>query len=91
MFRRSRPELRRLLHLGVSWLQAHQDRNEARMLTPAERREKKLTKLVGEQGPDTLVALYKVRLMLLPLLCGLTCRQHLQTPVADQLLSSEQC
>ena len=31
------------------------------MLTPAERREKKLTKLVGEQGPDTLVAVYKVR------------------------------
>ena len=36
------------------------------MLTPAERREKKLTKLVGEQGPDTLVAVYKVRLTLLP-------------------------
>ena len=34
------------------------------MLTPAERREKKLTKLVGEQGPDTLVAVYKVRPML---------------------------
>ena len=30
------------------------------MLTPAERREKKLTKLVGEQGSDTLVAVYKV-------------------------------
>ena len=40
--------------------QAHQDRNEARMLTPAERKEKKLSQLVGEAAPDTLVALFKV-------------------------------
>ena len=33
------------------------------MLTPAERREKKLEKLVGEKGPDTLVAVYKVRML----------------------------
>lgn len=42
-------------------LQAHQDRNEARMLTPAERKEKKMTKLVGEAAPDTLVAVFKAR------------------------------
>ena len=41
--------------------QAHDDRNEARKLTPAERREKKHAKLVGELGPDTLVAVYRVR------------------------------
>lgn len=29
------------------------------MLTPAERKEKKMTKLVGEAAPDTLVALFK--------------------------------
>ncbi|KAL4423323.1 hypothetical protein ABPG77_006118 [Micractinium sp. CCAP 211/92] len=39
---------------------AHEDRNLARMLTPAERREKKLKKLIGEEGAETHVALYKV-------------------------------
>lgn len=41
--------------------QAHDDRNEARKLTPAERREKKHAQLVGELGADTLVAVYRVR------------------------------
>lgn len=40
--------------------QAHDDRNEARKLTPAERREKKHAQLVGELGADTLVAVYRV-------------------------------
>ena len=40
---------------------AHEDRNLARMLTPAERQDKKLRKLVGEEQPETHVALYKVR------------------------------
>ena len=31
------------------------------MLTPAERKEKKMTKLVGEAAPDTLVAVFKAR------------------------------
>jgi hypothetical protein len=44
---------------NLRW-QAHDDRNEARKLTPSERREKKLTKLIGEAGPDTLVAVYRV-------------------------------
>ncbi|EFN55649.1 hypothetical protein CHLNCDRAFT_23069, partial [Chlorella variabilis] len=39
---------------------AHEDRNLARMLTPAERKDKKLKKLVGEEGVETHVALYKV-------------------------------
>jgi U4/U6 small nuclear ribonucleoprotein PRP3 len=39
---------------------AHEDRNLARMLTPAERKDKKLRKLVGEEQPETHVALYKV-------------------------------
>lgn len=39
---------------------AHEDRNLARMLTPAERREKKLKKLIGEEGVETHVALYKL-------------------------------
>ena len=30
------------------------------MLTPAERKEKKMAQLVGEAAPDTLVAIYKV-------------------------------
>lgn len=39
---------------------AHEDRNLARMLTPAERRDKKLRKLVGEDdGLQKHVALYK--------------------------------
>ena len=52
------------------------------MLTPAERREKKLTKLVGEKKPDTLVAVYKVRhLLALPctnMLCysGITAQHN---------------
>lgn len=41
--------------------QAHDDRNEARKLTPSERREKKLARLIGDPGPDTLVAVYRVR------------------------------
>ena len=43
------------------------------MLTPAERREKKLTKLVGEKGPDTLVAVYKVRAVPFPLQGAFMC------------------
>ncbi len=89
----ARPALRPLLHRGTSWLQAHQDRNEARMLTPAERREKKLTKLVGEQGPDTLVALYKVRLTRFALPRGPACplcpgiRSMLAGPATHQFAS----
>ena len=43
-------------------LQAHEDRNLARKLTPAEKKEKKLKKLVGEanEGDAPQVALYKV-------------------------------
>ena len=52
--------LSNLYAIAVS--QAHQDRNEARMLTPVERKEKKMMKLVGEAAPATLVALYKARL-----------------------------
>ncbi len=42
--------------------QAHEDRNLARKLTPAEKKEKKLKKLVGEanEGDAPQVALYKV-------------------------------
>lgn len=42
---------------------AHADRNLARKLTPAEARDKKLKKLVGDAAaePTTTVALYKVR------------------------------
>ena len=41
---------------------AHEDRNLARMLTPAERREKKLNKLLGEKKVEEVmhVAVYKV-------------------------------
>ena len=44
-------------------LQAHEDRNLARKLTPAEKKEKKLKKLVGEanEGDAPQVALYKVQ------------------------------
>lgn len=43
-------------------MQAHEDRNLARKLTPAEKKEKKLKKLVGEanEGDSPQVALYKV-------------------------------
>ena len=43
-------------------LQAHEDRNLARKLTPAEKKEKKLKKLVGEanEGDAPQVAVYKV-------------------------------
>lgn len=43
-------------------VQAHEDRNLARKLTPAEKKEKKLKKLVGEanEGDSPEVALYKV-------------------------------
>ncbi len=43
--------------------QAHEDRNLARKLTPAERKEKKLQKLVGDaqEGEATLVSVYRVR------------------------------
>ncbi|KAL3131502.1 U4/U6-U5 snRNP complex subunit prp3 [Trebouxia sp. C0009 RCD-2024] len=43
--------------------QAHEDRNLARKLTPAEKKEKKLKKLVGEanEGDAPQVALYKVQ------------------------------
>lgn len=42
--------------------QAHEDRNLARKLTPAEKKEKKLKKLVGEanEGDAPQVALYKI-------------------------------
>ena len=51
-------------------LQAHEDRNLARKLTPAEKKDKKLKKLVGEanEGDAPQVALYKVT--------NLTNRQH---------------
>lgn len=39
---------------------AHEDRNLARMLTPSERKDKKLRKLVGDEGVETHVALYKL-------------------------------
>ena len=39
---------------------AHDDRNVARMLTPAERREKKAKKLFDETGLDALTAVYRV-------------------------------
>lgn len=40
---------------------AHEDRNLARMLTPAERKDKKMRKLIGEDdGLQKHVALYKV-------------------------------
>ena len=44
-------------------LQAHEDRNLARKLTPAEKKEKKLKKLVGEanEGDAPQVAVYKVQ------------------------------
>lgn len=44
-------------------VQAHEDRNLARKLTPAEKKEKKLKKLVGEanEGDAPQVALYKVQ------------------------------
>lgn len=47
----------------LALLQAHEDRNEARKLTPAERKEKKLAKLTGEQDTAVtiLVAVYYVR------------------------------
>jgi len=50
--------------------QAHEDRNLARKLTPAEKKEKKLKKLVGEanEGDAPQVALYKIM--------DLTNRQH---------------
>ena len=35
-------------HSHFACSQAHEDRNEARKLTPAERKEKKLAKLTGE-------------------------------------------
>ena len=43
-------------------LQAHEDRNLARKLTPAEKKEKKLKKLVGEanEGDAPQVAVYRV-------------------------------
>ena len=46
----------------VRGVQAHEDRNLARKLTPAEKKEKKLKKLVGEanEGDSPEVALYKV-------------------------------
>jgi U4/U6 small nuclear ribonucleoprotein PRP3 len=41
--------------------QAHIDRNVARKLTPAERREKKERKLFDEQnGPETIVSVYRI-------------------------------
>jgi len=45
----------------VVW-QAHKDRNLARKLTPAERREKKHVKLVGAsgEGEATTVAVYSI-------------------------------
>ena len=50
--------------------QAHEDRNLARKLTPAEKKDKKLKKLVGEanEGDAPQVALYKV--------VDLSSRQH---------------
>ena len=43
-------------------MQAHEDRNEARKLTPAERKEKKLAKLTGEteSAITTQVAVFTV-------------------------------
>eukprot|EP01027_Heterolobosea_sp_BB2_P018115 GEZU01025577.1.p1 GENE.GEZU01025577.1~~GEZU01025577.1.p1 ORF type:complete len:540 (-),score=140.42 GEZU01025577.1:60-1631(-) len=41
-------------------LQNHQARNEARKLTPEQRREKKLKKIEQDKATDTVVALYKV-------------------------------
>lgn len=44
-------------------IQAHEDRNLARKLTPAEKKEKKLKKLVGEanEGDAPQVAVYRVQ------------------------------
>eukprot|EP00877_Chromochloris_zofingiensis_P011346 jgi/Chrzof1/6465/Cz18g12030.t1 len=39
---------------------AHDDRNLARMLTPAEKREKKVQKLFDESGLETITAVYKI-------------------------------
>ena len=38
---------------------AHDDRNVARMLTPAERRDKKLKRLFDETGIDAITAVYR--------------------------------
>jgi U4/U6 small nuclear ribonucleoprotein PRP3 len=38
---------------------AHDDRNVARMLTPAERRDKKVRKLFDESGVEALTAVYR--------------------------------
>lgn len=46
--------------------QAHDDRNLARKLTPQERREKKLNKLVGDVAPETLVSVYRVESLAKP-------------------------
>ena len=44
-------------------MQAHEDRNLSRKLTPAERNDKKMQKLLGEVdgGGAPLVAVYRVR------------------------------
>ena len=44
-------------------VQAHEDRNLARQLTPAERREKKMKKLLGEaqEGNAPLMFVYRVQ------------------------------
>ena len=56
------PPPQRLHPRVVCGVQAHEDRNLARKLTPAEKKEKKLKKLVGEanEGDSPEVALYKV-------------------------------
>ena len=49
--------------LCAAFLQAHEDRNLARKLTPAEKKEKKMKKLVGEasEGEAPMVTLFRVR------------------------------
>ncbi len=49
--------------LCAAVLQAHEDRNLARKLTPAEKKEKKMKKLVGEasEGEAPIVTLFRVR------------------------------
>ena len=49
--------------LCATVLQAHEDRNLARKLTPAEKKEKKMKKLVGEasEGEAPMVTLFRVR------------------------------
>lgn len=42
---------------------AHDDRNLARMLTPAEKREKKLKKLFDDNSTEIITSIYKVRCM----------------------------